>query len=62
MGGIGWSHCPSEQAQVLLAEDIGHSLICLLILSFVHSTESNLSGPIGTIPTLEDDTEKGPMF
>lgn len=41
---------------------IGLSLVCLFIPSFVHSTDSNLSGLISTVISIEDDTENGPTF
>lgn len=58
MGSTGWNCCPSKQAQVLLAEETGHTFIHLFTPSFVHPTDSKGSGPICTI---EDDTEKDPI-
>lgn len=58
MGSTGWSYYPPKQAQVLLAEERGHTFIHLFTPSFVRPTDSKMSDPICTA---EDNTVKDPM-
>lgn len=49
---------PSKQVHVLLAKEIGYTLIHIFIPSFVHSMDNSVSGPISTALIIEEETRK----